>query len=74
MITVIIPVYNAAAFVEEAVQSALRQPEVTEIILIEDGSLDESLTICEELSKENEMVTLLKHSEGKNKEIGRAHV
>ncbi len=70
MITVIIPVYNAAAFVEEAVQSALRQPEVTEIILIEDGSLDESLTICEELSKENEMVTLLKHSEGKNKGAG----
>lgn len=70
MITVIIPVFNAAAFVEEAVQSALRQPEVTEIILIEDGSLDESLTICEKIGKDNEIVTLLKHPEGKNKGAG----
>ncbi|MBK7429094.1 MAG: glycosyltransferase [Saprospiraceae bacterium] len=46
MITVIIPVFNAAAFVEEAVRSALSQTEVSEVIIIEDGSADESLRIC----------------------------
>lgn len=37
-ISVIIPVYNAARFVAQAVKFALAQSEVAEIILIEDGS------------------------------------
>lgn len=70
MITVIIPVYNAVAFVEEAVQSALIQPEVSEIIIIEDGSADGSLQICERLASTHQIITLLRHPEGINKGAG----
>lgn len=65
-VSVIIPVYNMAHFVEEAVNSALAQPEVGELILVEDGSKDDSLSVCEGLSNKFEKVTLLTHPDGKN--------
>lgn len=45
-VSVIIPVYNAASFVTQAVESALSQPETGEVILVEDGSLGGSLQEC----------------------------
>jgi Glycosyltransferases involved in cell wall biogenesis len=48
-ISVIIPVYNAAEFLERAVNSALQFDEVKEIVLIEDKSTDRSLEICQKL-------------------------
>lgn len=65
-VSVIIPVYNVAHYIEEAVQSALIQPEVAEIILVEDGSKDNSLEVCEKLSCEFDKVRLLTHQYGKN--------
>ena len=41
-VSVIIPVYQAERFLEEAVTSALDQPETAEVLLIEDGSTDNS--------------------------------
>jgi glycosyltransferase involved in cell wall biosynthesis len=65
-ISVIIPVYNAAPFVEEAVLSALYQEETGEVILIEDGSTDNSLEICESLEKQFNIVKLFTHPNHKN--------
>ena len=39
-LVVVIPVYNAAEYVSEAVASALAQPETSEVLLVEDGSVD----------------------------------
>lgn len=64
--SVIIPVYNAEAYVRQAVESALEQSETAEVLLIEDGSLDRSLEVCQELEKEYEKVRLLRHADGKN--------
>jgi glycosyltransferase involved in cell wall biosynthesis len=58
---VIIPVYNAAAFVEQAVQSALAQAQTGEVILVEDGSKDDSLRICKKLAGYHENVFLHQH-------------
>ena len=58
-ISVIIPVYNAAPFVGKAVESALIQPEVGEVLLIEDGSKDNSLEICKRLAEEYDKVKVL---------------
>lgn len=69
-ISVIIPVHNAAKFIEKAVKSALSQPETREILLIEDGSTDESLKVCEELSKKHERIRLLRHPNGDNRGPG----
>lgn len=50
-ISVIIPVYNSALFLERAVKSVLIQPEVKEILLIEDCSSDNSLVLCKKLAQ-----------------------
>jgi glycosyltransferase involved in cell wall biosynthesis len=65
-ISVIIPVYNAAPFLETAVLSALAQPETSEVILVEDASTDDSLTICRTLERQNERVRLFQHPGGRN--------
>jgi len=38
-ISVIIPVYNAASFVAQAVQSALAQPEIAEVNIVKEKCL-----------------------------------
>lgn len=68
-VSVIIPVFNASHFVREAVESALEQPEVGEVILVEDGSKDNSLDICEKLSRDFGKVRLLTHSHGTNRGV-----
>ncbi len=65
-ISVIIPVYNAEKYVRQAVESALSQPEVGEVILIEDASSDKSFKVCQELADEYSLVKLFCHSDQKN--------
>ncbi|MEC5157624.1 glycosyltransferase family 2 protein [Chryseobacterium sp. MP_3.2] len=65
-ISVIIPVYNAEAFLVKAVNSALQFQEVKEIILVEDCSTDDSLNICKKLSSENARIKLLQHPDRGN--------
>ena len=52
LISIIIPVYNAAKFLDQTITSCLKQdyPHL-EIILINDGSTDDSKTICEKYLK-----------------------
>jgi glycosyltransferase involved in cell wall biosynthesis len=69
-ISVIMPVYNAAGYVRAAVESALAQPEVAEVILVEDASSDDSLTVCEALAAEDERVHLYRHPDGGNHGAG----
>ena len=65
-ISIIIPVYNAAEFLSEAVMSALAQPETAEVLLIEDGSEDNSLEVCNELEKGYKKVRLFTHKNNEN--------
>jgi glycosyltransferase involved in cell wall biosynthesis len=69
-VSVIIPVYNAAGFLEEAVRSALEQPETGEVILIEDGSTDASLEIALHLESSDDRVKLFRHPGGSNQGAG----
>ena len=66
-VSVTIPVYNAAEYVEKAVKSALNQSEVKEIILFEDGSTDGSSEICENLSRTYNRVLIYRHKGGINR-------
>lgn len=66
-ISVIIPVFNAAQYVTQAVESALEQLETGEVILIEDHSPDDSLQVCQRLAKTYEKVRLLQHPGGVNR-------
>ena len=51
-ISVIVPVYNAETFLNKCIDSILKQSyEALEIILIDDGSIDDSGMICERYKK-----------------------
>ena len=51
-ISVIVPVYNAAAYLEECVDSLVEQTyKPVEIILVDDGSTDKSPEICDSFSR-----------------------
>ena len=69
-VSVIIPVYNAERYLRESVESAIPLSQVGEIILVEDGSPDNALQLCIELSEEYEKVRLFRHPNGKNKGAG----
>ncbi len=69
-VSVVIPVYNAAPFVRQAVESALAQPETVEVVLVEDNSPDNSLEICQQLTQEYPRVQLFRHPNGENRGAG----
>jgi glycosyltransferase involved in cell wall biosynthesis len=69
-VSVIIPVFNAAAFVSRAVESALAQEEVGQVLLVEDGSSDGSLAICRAMASRCERVEVLQHPGGQNRGVG----
>ncbi len=66
-ISVIIPVFNVENYLEVAVCSAVSLEEVGEVILVEDGSNDNSLVLCEKLEKEYPKVKLLVHENNQNR-------
>lgn len=67
MISVIIPAYNVERFVEKAIQSVLEQTEVTEIIVVDDGSKDDTLQIVTRLQNEFPIIKLYHHPNKVNK-------
>jgi glycosyltransferase involved in cell wall biosynthesis len=66
-VSVVIPVYNAAPFVADAVASALRCSEVRQVLLVEDGSKDDSLAVCRRLAASDPRIVLLRHPGGVNR-------
>jgi len=65
-LSVVLPVFNAERFVLKAVSSALIQDEVMEVVVIDDGSNDDSLAICLEVEKNERRVSVYQHHGGKN--------
>lgn len=59
MISVIIPTHNRAELVLRAMDSALCQSEATEVIVVDDGSTDDSRQILEERRREEPRVRLI---------------
>ncbi|WP_320814535.1 glycosyltransferase family A protein [Flavobacterium sp.] len=66
-ISVIIPVYNAAAYVEKAVTSALFHKEVKEVVVVNDGSTDNSLQILQKLQQSDNRIQIFHHENKTNK-------
>lgn len=56
-ISIVVPVYNAASFIAEAIKSILSQTVLPhEIILIDDGSSDNSLQILNNFAKKHPLI------------------
>lgn len=60
-VSLIIPVYNVGGvFLEKCLKSAVTQDYTNlEVVIVDDGSTDNSLGICEKIAKENKNVKLL---------------
>jgi glycosyltransferase involved in cell wall biosynthesis len=69
-ISVIIPVFNAQLYIEKSISSAVGQKEVAEVIVVDDGSTDDTSKILAKLEKGNSKIRLYKHLNGENR--GRA--
>jgi len=62
-ISVIIPVYNAESFLSSSIECVLNQTyRNVELILVNDGSIDESLKICEHYTIKDDRVKVLSQS------------
>lgn len=71
LVTVVMPVYNTDAYLMASVKSILSQTlKEIEVIIINDGSTDESPAILEALAKEDERITLI-HQENRGQSAGR---
>ena len=67
LVSVIIPVFNVEQFVEKAIISALQQPEVFEVVVVNDGSTDTTQDILNKLTAANERIKVYFHEKKINK-------
>jgi len=60
-LSIIIPVYNVSKYIEECLTSLVQQNNLSncEIIIVNDGSTDNSLEICEKFAGKYEYITIL---------------
>lgn len=59
LLSIIVPVYNVACYLPEALDSLLAQDyKNIEILLIDDGSTDDSLSVCKRYAKEDDRIRL----------------
>lgn len=65
-ISIVVPVYNAEAYLRNSIESLINQTyKNLEIILVNDGSTDDSGRICDELAKQDDRIRVIhKENEG----------
>ena len=60
LISVIVPVYNTEKYIAECLDSIINQTyKKLEIIVIEDGSIDNSYDVCKEYAKKDDRIILI---------------
>ena len=71
LLSIIVPVYNAERYVDRLLQEFIKQNlEKVEIILIDDGSKDNSFSICNEYANKNESIIVF-HQENQGASAAR---
>ena len=66
MISVIMPVYNVEDYVAEAIESVRQQSYGEwELLLIDDGSTDESSKICNAYAEKEEKIRYIRKENGR---------
>ncbi|MBO5232136.1 MAG: glycosyltransferase family 2 protein [Clostridia bacterium] len=64
-IDIIVPVYNRERFIKECIESVLNQTYADwNLILVDDGSLDSSGSICDEFAEKDSRITVIHQENG----------
>lgn len=72
MISIIIPVYNSDKYLKRCINSILKQTFIDlEIILVDDGSTDNSLKICEAYQKQDDRIRVIHKENGEAQAQGK---
>lgn len=65
LVSIVIPIYNVEKYLERCIQSVVKQTyKDIEIILVNDGSTDESGKICEKWKKEDSRIQVINKKNG----------
>lgn len=64
IISFIIPVYNVASYLNQCVESIINQEGNIEVILVDDGSPDESPSICDEYAQKDNRIHVIHKQNG----------
>ena len=65
MISIIVPVYNTAEYVSRCIESVLQQTySEWELILVDDGSTDQSSEICKEYAAKDQRIIYIRKENG----------
>lgn len=65
LLSVIVPVYNNASYLHQTLTSILKQSyKNLELILVDDGSTDESLSICNDIARQDNRVNVIQKENG----------
>lgn len=66
-LAVLIPVYNEAATVADVVKTVLAQPQVSELIVVDDGSNDGTGAVLQSLARADGRIKLFRHEINRGK-------
>ncbi|MGL5821893.1 MAG: glycosyltransferase [Sarcina sp.] len=64
LLSVIVPVYNVEGYLDKCIESLIYDSNDIEILLVNDGSTDNSLSICEKYAKEFSNIKVINKKNG----------
>lgn len=64
LLSIVIPIYNGKAYIKSTVEAALKIRNKKEIIIIDDGSIDDSYAYCNELWKNEKQIIIERKDNG----------
>lgn len=63
LVSVVVPVFNSQNYIKQCIESILNQTyRKIQVIIVDDGSVDDSLQICKEMQEYDDRITILKQS------------
>ncbi len=66
-LSVIIPVFNEAGTIRQIIQRVLRQPQVNQLIIVDDGSTDDTQRLLRSAARQDPRMLVLRHESNHGK-------